>query len=89
MVFAAHNVIPQSDTEGWQLMCCLRSFSILDLLLAFEVHTDESIAAGREEVSKFGDLLKVCEGFDDTMLLTFTRTILKHLQIGQFNVERK
>ena len=70
-------------------MCCLQSFSILDLLLAFEVHTDESIAAGQEEVNKFGDLLKVCEGFDDTMLLTFTRTILKHLQIGQFNVERK
>jgi hypothetical protein len=70
-------------------MRCLRSFSILDLLLAFEVHTDESIAAGQEEISKFGDLLKVCKYFGDSMVLTFTRTIFKYLQICQFSVERK
>ncbi|KAF8257057.1 hypothetical protein EI94DRAFT_1842699 [Lactarius quietus] len=58
VVFAAHNVIHQKDSEGWQLMCCLRSFSILDLLLSFEVHTNESISAGEEELSRFGDLMK-------------------------------
>ena len=89
VVFAAHNVIPRNDQEGWQLMRCLRSFSILDLLLAFEVHTDESIALGQEEICKFGVLMKVCKYHDDTMLLTFTRTILKYLQICQFNVGRK
>lgn len=78
VVFAAHNIIQQNDREGWQLMRCLRSFSILDLLLSFEVHTDESIAAGREELSKFGDLLKVCTDFGDSMMLTFIRTIFKY-----------
>ena len=51
-------------------MCCLRSFSILDLLLGFEVHTDESIAAGREEIRTFGNFLKVCKYFSDSMFLT-------------------
>ena len=70
-------------------MCCLWSFSILDLLLALEVRTDESIAAGREELSKFGDLMKVCRDiyFCDSMMLTFTRTIFNYLQICQFIVE--
>jgi hypothetical protein len=82
VVFAAHNVFQQNDQEEWLLMRCLRSFSILDLLLAFEVHTDESIAAGRDEVSKFGDLIKVCKDFfGDSMMLSFTRTIFKYLQI--------
>ncbi|KAF8258702.1 hypothetical protein EI94DRAFT_1910877 [Lactarius quietus] len=58
LVFAAHNIIKQNDSEGWQLMRCLRSFSILDLLLSFEVHTNESISAGEEEISRFGDLMK-------------------------------
>ncbi|KAN0127630.1 hypothetical protein V8E53_014549 [Lactarius tabidus] len=56
--------ISKNDQEEWLLMRCLRSFSILDLLLAFEVHTDESIAAGRDEVSKFGDLIKVVKDWN-------------------------
>jgi hypothetical protein len=81
VVFAAYNVLEQNDPEGWQLMHCLRSFSILDLFLAFEVHTDESIAAGREELRRFGDLIKVCKYFGDSMMLTFTRFIFNYLQI--------
>ncbi|KAF8266993.1 hypothetical protein EI94DRAFT_1771963 [Lactarius quietus] len=61
VVFAAHNVIHHKDSEGWQLMCCLQSFSILDLLLSFEVHTNESISAGEEELSRFGDLMKATD----------------------------
>jgi len=41
-------------------MRCLRSFSILNLLLSFEVHMDETILAGRKEVERFGCLMKVC-----------------------------
>ena len=71
-------------------MRCLRSFSILDLLLAFEVHTDESIAAGREELRNFGTLIKVYTYyFGDSKLLTLTRTTSKYLQICALIVERK
>ncbi|KAH9170356.1 hypothetical protein EDB89DRAFT_1853558, partial [Lactarius sanguifluus] len=58
VVFAAHNVIQEDDKEGWQLLLCLRSFSIVDLLLSFEVHTDETILAGRRELVMFGLLMK-------------------------------
>ncbi|KAH9170626.1 hypothetical protein EDB89DRAFT_1853308 [Lactarius sanguifluus] len=57
-LFAAHNVIQEDDKEGWQLLLCLRSFSIVDLLLSFEVHTDETILAGRRELVMFGLLMK-------------------------------
>ncbi|KAH9024194.1 hypothetical protein EDB85DRAFT_2075196 [Lactarius pseudohatsudake] len=58
VVFAAHNVIQEDDKEGWQLLLCLRSFSIIDLLLSFEVHTDKTILAGRRELVRFGLLMK-------------------------------
>ncbi|KAH9074389.1 hypothetical protein EDB83DRAFT_2219181, partial [Lactarius deliciosus] len=64
VVFAAHNVIQEDDKEGWQLLLCLRSFSIVDLLLSFEVHTDETILAGRRELVKFGLLMKVHKRFE-------------------------
>jgi hypothetical protein len=64
VVFAAHNIFPQKvDEEGWLLLLCLRSFSILDLLLSFEVHTEETILAGRKEIEKFGSLIKVFNFF--------------------------
>ena len=60
VVFAAQNIIQRSeDKEGWQLLLCLRSFSVLDLLLSFEVHTEKTIMAGRNELARFGRLMKV------------------------------
>ncbi|KAH9013071.1 hypothetical protein EDB85DRAFT_2158478 [Lactarius pseudohatsudake] len=58
VIFAAHNVVPQDNKEGWQLLYCIRSFSILDLLLSLEVHTEKTILAGRNELKKFVDLMK-------------------------------
>ncbi len=64
VIFAAQNVIQRSDDEeGWQLLLCLRSFSILDLLLSFEVHTEKTILAGRGELERFGCLMKVLNFF--------------------------
>ncbi|KAH8985616.1 hypothetical protein EDB86DRAFT_3049177 [Lactarius hatsudake] len=58
LVFAAHNLFsPEKDKEGWKLLLCLRSFSILDLLLSLGVHTEETILAGRSELEKFGTLI--------------------------------
>ncbi|KAI9430290.1 hypothetical protein H4582DRAFT_1824479 [Lactarius indigo] len=59
VVFAAHNLFPpDKDKEEWKLLLCLRSFSILDLLLSLEVHTEETILAGRSELERFGTLMK-------------------------------
>ncbi|KAI9445866.1 hypothetical protein H4582DRAFT_2069128 [Lactarius indigo] len=58
VVFAAHNVIPQDSKKGWQLLYCLRSLSILDLLLSLEAHTEKTILAGRNELKKFADFME-------------------------------
>ncbi|KAH9066101.1 hypothetical protein EDB83DRAFT_2506347 [Lactarius deliciosus] len=59
IVFAAHNIIEQSDMGGWLLIRALRSFTIVDLYLSFEEHTQLTIAAGRRELAKFGDLMQM------------------------------
>jgi hypothetical protein len=59
IVFTAHNVVPRKDREGWALLRCLRSYAIVDLYLAFEAHTDQTLAAGRHELSKFAQLMQV------------------------------
>ncbi|KAI9428775.1 hypothetical protein H4582DRAFT_2091022 [Lactarius indigo] len=59
VVFAAHNVIPQDSKKGWQLLYCLRSLSILDLLLSLEAHTEKTILAGRNELKKFADFMEI------------------------------
>ena len=59
VVFIAQNIIPRDDQEGWQLLRCIRSFSILDLLISFEAHTERTISAGRAELERFGRLMMV------------------------------
>ncbi|KAI9442404.1 hypothetical protein H4582DRAFT_2202107, partial [Lactarius indigo] len=59
VVFAAHNLFPpDKDKEEWKLLLCLRSFSILDLLLSLEVHMEETILAGRSKLERFRTLMK-------------------------------
>ncbi|KAH9959379.1 hypothetical protein BGW80DRAFT_1438935 [Lactifluus volemus] len=68
IVFVAHNVIPRHDKEGWQLLRCLRSFTIVDLYLSFEEHTADTIATGRCELTRFGQLMQMhalVHSFDD------------------------
>ncbi|KAH9001527.1 hypothetical protein EDB92DRAFT_1788816 [Lactarius akahatsu] len=56
LIFAAHNIIPweRSEKVGKSLLCALRSFTIVDLFLSFEEHTEHIIAVGRRELHKFG-----------------------------------
>ncbi|KAH9038489.1 hypothetical protein EDB85DRAFT_2287447 [Lactarius pseudohatsudake] len=56
LIFAAHNIIPweRSEQVGKSLLCALRSFTIVDLFLSFEEHTEHTIAVGRQELHKFG-----------------------------------
>ncbi|KAH8980970.1 hypothetical protein EDB86DRAFT_2813253 [Lactarius hatsudake] len=58
LVFTVHNIIPQSDVGGWLLIRALRSFTIVDLYLSFEEHTQLTIAAGRQELAEFGRLMQ-------------------------------
>ncbi|KAF8268768.1 hypothetical protein EI94DRAFT_1576741, partial [Lactarius quietus] len=58
LVFVAHNIISRSDKAGWLLLCAVRSFTIVDLYLAFEEHTELTIAAGRQEIRKFASLME-------------------------------
>ncbi|KAI0284933.1 hypothetical protein BC826DRAFT_1189767 [Russula brevipes] len=53
IVFVALNVIQRNDKEGWALLRSLRSYSIVDLYLALEVHTENTIQSGRRELAKF------------------------------------
>jgi hypothetical protein len=59
IVFVALNIIPRQNAEGQSLLRCLRSYSIVDLFLAFEVHTDQTLDAGRRELANFALCMKV------------------------------
>jgi len=41
------------------LLRCLRSYLVIDMYFALEVHTEETIAAGKAEVLRFSSLIKV------------------------------
>ncbi|KAH9971889.1 hypothetical protein BJV74DRAFT_799089 [Russula compacta] len=57
----AHNVIPSHNKAGWLLLCCLQSFAIVDLYLAFEAHTEHTIKSGQCELANFAKYIKLNE----------------------------
>ncbi|KAJ7099080.1 hypothetical protein C8R44DRAFT_642451, partial [Mycena epipterygia] len=56
MLFAAHNVL--IDAPGVLLLQCTRSFLELNMYVSLEVHTSETIAAGKRELLIFDDAAK-------------------------------
>ncbi|KAJ6553880.1 hypothetical protein B0H10DRAFT_1848583, partial [Mycena sp. CBHHK59/15] len=66
MLFATHNVLV--DKPGVLLLKCLRSYLELDMYIALQVHTSDTIAAGRHELLVFDSLMKeyvkACVGTD-------------------------
>ncbi|KAI9441949.1 hypothetical protein BJY52DRAFT_1195036 [Lactarius psammicola] len=60
LIFTTHNLIPrtQRNKAGWLLLRVLRSFTIIDLYLSFEEHTQLTITDGRREVMEFGRLMQ-------------------------------
>jgi hypothetical protein len=61
IVFVIHNLFdPATDKAGYLLLRCIRSYVELNTYAALEVHTEKTIAAGREEAKKFSSLTKVC-----------------------------
>ncbi|KAH7906115.1 hypothetical protein BJ138DRAFT_1223855 [Hygrophoropsis aurantiaca] len=60
LVFAAHDVFSpdSSDSDiGYSLLCSIRAFVDLDMYTTFEVHTKETIVAGRAALNTFSDLI--------------------------------
>jgi hypothetical protein len=59
-LFVLHNILDEtSDPAGYLLLKCVRSYSELNMYAAMEVHTEDTIAAGRRELLKYDTLLKV------------------------------
>ncbi|KAF7980011.1 hypothetical protein HWV62_40118 [Athelia sp. TMB] len=55
IVFATHSVITAAACPlGYLLLRCLRLFVVVDMYTALEVHTEDTIAEGREAVRAFG-----------------------------------
>lgn len=52
-----------SDKVGWWLLRALRSFTIVDLYLSFEEHTQDTIDAGRRELKRFEEYMQVLASF--------------------------
>lgn len=60
LVFATHNLLREdNDPLGYLLLRCLRSYLVVDMYAAMEVHTEETIASGRAMLSQFGTLINV------------------------------
>lgn len=61
IIFAAHNIFTEDDVQsgGYALLRCIRSYLEHDMYLAFELHTEDTLAAGREILPRFLKLLKV------------------------------
>ena len=56
----AHNSFERKKkSPAYVLLRILRSFTELDTYLAFDLQTEETIAAGREEMANFAKLVKV------------------------------
>jgi hypothetical protein len=60
IVFAAQNVFKQASCRlGHLLLRCIRHYVDLDMYAALEVHTEDTIAAGRRALSEFSMLMEV------------------------------
>ena len=55
-----HSLLEESESsEGYLLLRVLHSYLILDTYAAMEVHTTETIEAGRKELAQFESLMNV------------------------------
>jgi hypothetical protein len=51
MIFAAHNILTaETDKIGVLFLACIRSYLELDMYAGLELHTADTIAAGRRQL---------------------------------------
>jgi len=61
ILFCAQDVLQQTSSKlGYLLLRCIRYYIELDMYASMEVHTEDTIAAGRQALQDFSDLMDVC-----------------------------
>ncbi|KAF9498309.1 hypothetical protein BDN71DRAFT_1428914 [Pleurotus eryngii] len=60
ILFASYNILTkEADEVGYLLLCCLRAYMDMQMYAGMQLHTEETISAGREAVARFSELLEV------------------------------
>jgi hypothetical protein len=85
LIFTTHNVLTEKQSPlGYSMLCCLRSYLNLDMWVSMEVHTNDTISEGRQELLCFSGLIQVRFPFvwsyscPDITTNTWGRTTLKN-----------
>ncbi|KAF9537471.1 hypothetical protein CPC08DRAFT_651734 [Agrocybe pediades] len=83
IVYASHNVLTSTSTKrGYHLLKLIRSYLELDMYASLTVHTDRTIAAGREELQKYNTLLQEYIAHYETKSWNFPKS---HSHIHMFD----
>ena len=72
MLVSHDAIIDRISKDGYQLLRCLRAFQILDIHMAFEVHTEDTIASLR------------CALLDWESNLSVSPSMLKFVHLDRF-----
>jgi hypothetical protein len=60
VIYGAHNILTEeSSEEGYLVLRIIRSYLELDMYASLTIHMETTIAAGREELLRYSDLIKV------------------------------
>ena len=61
VIYAAHAIITEDECPvGYLLLRCIRLFLEVDMYASLEVHTTDTVCAGRHAVQAFSTYLQVC-----------------------------
>lgn len=66
ILFAAHDTAIQwrnLNDEGPLLLRAIREYTIADMYLSFEVHSDTTLRCARQAQVDFGEAMEVCHSF--------------------------
>lgn len=73
IVFAAHDILmPSCCKLGHLLLHCIHYYVEFDIYVSLEVHTENTIAAGRLALQNFSEIMDVSHCID----LTFSMMII-------------
>ncbi|KAK0435646.1 hypothetical protein EV421DRAFT_1892516 [Armillaria borealis] len=62
IIFVTHNILTEiNDVHGYHLLKCVRSYIELRMYAGFNLHTERSIQAIRDELNKFSTLIREYE----------------------------
>jgi len=60
VIYGAQNILTkETSPEGYLVLKIIRSYLELDMYASLTLHTETTLAAGREELQRYSDLIKV------------------------------